>query len=117
MADIHLIDENREREESEAGLLRIIMKVPKNRGRTADLAGDEAPRDVEVMDDAPMPAHGRLQTPHEPPYPTVTLLPSTITGTWRFPPERRSISSSLTLSDLTSKYSALSPYADLALSV
>jgi hypothetical protein len=114
MADIHLIDENREREESEAGLLRIIAKVPKNRGR---MAGNGTPRYAEVMDDAPTPAPGRLQTPHEPPYPTVTLLPSTITGTWRFPPERRSISSSLTLSDFTSKYSALSPYADLALSV
>lgn len=117
MADIHFINEGREQRESETGLLRIIVKVPKKRGQMADLAGDEAPRDAEVMDDAPMPAHGRLQTPHEPPYPTVTLLPSTITGTWRFPPERRSISSSLTLSDLTSKYSALSPYADLALSV
>jgi hypothetical protein len=47
----------------------------------------------------------------------VTLLPSTITGTFRTPSEYLSISSNFVLSNLTSKYSALSPKANLAFSV
>ena len=46
-------------------------------------------------------AHGAASyTPHVPPNPTVTLPPSTMTGTCR-PPERRIIRSSSLLSDLT----------------
>jgi hypothetical protein len=41
-------------------------------------------------------------TPQDPPYPTVTLAPSTMTGTLRLPFECLSISSSFTLSDFTS---------------
>jgi hypothetical protein len=47
-------------------------------------------------------AHGGHQTPHDPPYPTVTLSPSTMTGTCRLPPESPSISSSFARSALTS---------------
>ncbi len=57
------------------------------------------------------------QTPQLPPYPMDTLSPSTITGTFRSPPECLSISFSLASSFLTSKYSASFPKAEMAFSV
>ena len=46
----------------------------------------------------------RYQTPQDPPYPTFTASPSTMTGTWRCPPECFSISSSADMSFFTSRY-------------
>jgi hypothetical protein len=60
---------------------------------------------------------GPVYTPQDPPYPTLTVPDSTMTGTWRLPPVSLSISSSLAWSFFTSWYVALSPKADLAWSV
>jgi len=57
------------------------------------------------------------QTPQAPPKPTVTLSPSTMTGTCLLPLEYFNISSSFALFDPTSTKIALSPKASRALLV